>query len=324
MVGADPEGCALRGVGYARQMRCLLIAPISVDVQVLSGVLVDQGIEVLPASELGAGVTLAQAAIDQADCAVAVLPSQPTRTSEGLTAIFIEIGVVAGRGIPILVIVEPPEVPPAALVGATIVRAPVNHVDALRLHLRMFMLSVASGGARQQPNPPAALEPSLLAGFKARLEAIRNPPQGHGASGEGGASTRGFQLERLVYEILLGAGAVIATNVELSSDSRRETDAVAYIPGTENVLGAIIVEVKLRRLTEADLQYAEQQLLANMKVGRVGFGLLVYDEVATVAHKVRAAPFMLALSISELLTELERMPLGELLIRARNRAVHGA
>jgi hypothetical protein len=304
-------------------MRCLLIAPTSLDVHVLTGVLVDQEVEVLYASELGAGVTLAQSAIDLADCAVAVLPSQPTRTAEGLAAIFIEIGVVAGRGIPILVIVEPPEAPPPALAGATIVRAPVNHVDALRLHLRMFMLSVAAGGAVQRPNPPAALEPSSLAGFRARLEAIRNPPQVHEASG-GRASARGFQLERLVYDVLSGAGATMAINFELSPDTRREADAVAYVPGTESVLGAIIVEIKLRRLTEADLQRTEHQLLKNMKAGRVGFGLLVYDELATDAHGIRPVPFILALSVDELLTELEYMPLGELLVRARNRAVHGA
>lgn len=311
--------------GYGRPMRCLLIAPTSVDVHEMFGVLVDQGVEVLSASELGAGVTLAQAAIDQVDCAVAVLPSQPTHTAEGLAAIFIEIGVVAGRKIPILVIVEPPQMPPPALAGATIVRAPVNHVDALRLHLRMFMLSVAFGGARQRPNPLVAPEPSLLAGFRARLETIRNPPQDHGTSGGGGAPTRGMQLERLVVDLLSsGAGSVIATNVELSPDSGREADAVAYVPGTESVLGTILVEVKLR-LTEVALRSAEQQLLANMKAGRLGFGLLIYDELAMDAHKVRGtAPFMLALSIDELLTELERMPLGELLVHARNRAVHGA
>lgn len=309
---------------YGQPMRCLLIAPTSMDVHVLSGVLMDQGVEVLSAPELGAGVTLAQAAVDLADCAVAVLPSQPTRTAEGLAAIFIEIGIVVGRGIPIMVIVEPPEEPPPALAGATIVRTQVNHVDALRLHLRMFMLTVAAGGTVPQPAPRVALEPSSLAGFRERLEAISNPPRVHGASSGEDASTRPMQLERLVHDILSAAGAVTATDVELSSDTRREADVVAYVPGTESVLGAIIVEVKLRRLTEVDLQSAERQLLANMKAGRVGFGLLVHNGLAADAHKVRAAPFMLALSIDELLSELEYAPLGELLVRARNRAVHGA
>lgn len=305
-------------------MRCLLIAPTNVDVQVLLGVLADQGNQVLFASDLGAGVTLAQAAIDQADCAVAVLPSQPTRTAEELAAVLIEIGVAVGRGIPILVIAEPPQVPPPALAGVTIVRTAVNHVDALRLHLRMFTLSVTFGGTRHRPSPPIELEPSLLAGFRERLESIRNSARGARASGGGVASIRGFQFERLIFDILSGVGAVIAANVELSSDTRREADAVAYVPGTESILGVIIVEVKLRRLTAADLRTVEQQLLTNMKAGRVGFGLLVYDELATDAHDVRTAPFMLALSVDELLTELEHSPLSELLVRARNRAVHGA
>ncbi|MFE3170065.1 hypothetical protein ACFXPA_04780 [Amycolatopsis sp. NPDC059090] len=304
-------------------MRCLLIAPNSVNVDVLSGVLVDQGVEVLSTSELGAGVILAQAPADLADCAVAVLPSQSAGTAEGLAAVFIEIGVVVGREIPILVVVEPPDAPPPALAGATVVRALANNVDALRLHIRMFMLSIAASDAAQRPTPPAALEPSSLAGFRARLEAIRNPPQRPRSSGGGMVSIRGWQLLQLVYDVLSSAGAVVAAEVELSSEPRRDADAVAYIPGTESVLGAIIVEVKLRRFTEADLRNAEQQLLANMKVGRVSFGLLVYDGLATSANKFRTIPFVLALSIDELLSELEYMPLGEMLVRARNRAVHG-
>lgn len=302
-------------------MHCLLIAPTNVDVQVLSGVLVSQGVRVFYASELGAGVTLAQAAIDQADCAVAVLPSHPAPTPEGSAAIFIEIGVVIGRGIPILVIVEPPGVPPPALAGATIVRAPVNHVEALRLHLRMFTLLVASGGARQRPIHPVALATSSVVGFRARLEAIRNPPQDRRASDGAVASRRGMQLEGLVHDILSGAGAVVVTDVELSPV--READAVAYVPGTESVVGSIVVEIKLSRLTAVDLQRAELQLSTNLKVGGAGFGLLVYNELAPDTHRDQAAPFVLSLSIDELLSELERVPLGDLLVRARNRAVHG-
>jgi hypothetical protein len=312
-------------VGYGRPMRCLLIAPTSVDVHVLSGVLVDQGVEVVSTLELGAGVTLAKAAaIDHAGCAVAVLPSQPARTAEGLAAIFIEIGVAAGRGLPILVIVEPPNTPPPALAGATIVRAPVTHGDALRLHLRMFLLSVTSGDARQRPRPPVPLGPTSHARFRARLEAIRNPPHDHGAPDIAGESPRWMQLERLIYDILSEAGAVVATNVEVSPATHHEADAVAYVPGTESVLGAILVEVKLRRMTDLDLQRSERQLLANMNAGGIGFGLLVYDKLASDAHRVRRVPFLLALSIDELLAELEHVPLGEMLVRARNRAVHGA
>jgi hypothetical protein len=52
-----------QSAGWRRDppMRCLLIAPISVDVRVLFGVLADQGVGVLSASELGAG----EAAIDR-------------------------------------------------------------------------------------------------------------------------------------------------------------------------------------------------------------------------------------------------------------------
>lgn len=304
-------------------MRCLLIAPADVNVSVLTSVLVDQGIEVVSASDLGAGVTLAQSALDLVDWAVAVLPSQSAQGWDGFAAILIEIGVAAGRGVPLLVIAEPPDQPPPALAGVTIVRTPIDHVDALRLHLRMFMLAVASAGTRRPPrSAPVVLAPSSLADLRARLDMIRSSRQVADMSRGPVPTNRGELLERLVYEILSEAGAVLAINVELSRN--READAVAYVPGTESVLGTIIVEVKLRRLTQVDLRRTEQQLMASMMAGRAGFGLLVYDDLMADAREVRTTPFMLALSIDELLTQLEHTSLSDLLLRARNRAVHGA
>ncbi|MFI5783549.1 hypothetical protein [Nocardia sp. NPDC051570] len=305
-------------------MRCLLIAPASVDVQVLSDVLAEQGNEVLSSAELGAGVTLADAAIDRADCAVAVLPSGSARSAEGLAAVFIEIGIVVGRGLPTLVIVEPPDAPPAALAGVTIVRTPLDHIDALRLHLRMFTLSAVSGSARRRTAAPAVLEPSTIAEFRTRLDAIRNPAYDERSTGRGVEHSRWYRLERLIFDILSTAGAVLWTGVKLSTSPPSEADAVAYVPGTESVLGAIIVEVKLRRLTETDLQLTREQLQAQMIAGRASFGLLVYDSLISGAHEVSVPYFMLVLSVDGLLAELEHLPLAELLLRARNRSVHGA
>ncbi|MCA1604066.1 MAG: hypothetical protein LC775_00945, partial [Acidobacteria bacterium] len=65
-------------------MRCLLIAPYGVDLEVLLTVLDDQGAEVVSTSELGAGAALAQVVLDQFDCGIAVLPSNQEGYAAGI------------------------------------------------------------------------------------------------------------------------------------------------------------------------------------------------------------------------------------------------
>lgn len=293
------------------RMRCLLIAPTNLDVEVLSGVLGELGAEVLFASELGAGVTLAQAPIDRADCAVAVLSSQSRHTAEGLAGIFVDIGVVAGQKIPLVVIVDPNDAPPPALAGATIVRASADHVASLRLHLRMFMLSIASGDTMKRLHRTDALDSASLSEFRDRWDTLRSSLQDCNTY----PRDFGVQFQRLVTDILSTAGAIVVENYD-----DLEADAVAsYMPGTETILGPVIIELK-PKLTKRGLESAQQRLMYSMRAARAGFCLLVHGGEPSTEFQIPT--FMLVLSIDELLTELDQMTIGQLLVRARNRAVH--
>ncbi len=87
-------------------MRCLIIAPSAVDLRVLLGVLKDQDVQALSTADLGAGAALARVPFDGIDCGIAVVPGTPVRSTAGLPATYVEIGIAVGRGLPMLVVAE--------------------------------------------------------------------------------------------------------------------------------------------------------------------------------------------------------------------------
>lgn len=291
-------------------MRCLLIAPYGVDLEVLLTVLGDQGAEVVSTSELGAGAALAYVALDQFDCSIAVLPSNQEAYAAGIPAVYVEIGVAAGRGLPLLVVVEPPQPPPPALVGLTTVSTAIDNGDALRLHLGLFLRSLASTPSRPEPPLPTTAG-TISTSYRARLQAIRNSPPGQ----------RGLQFEQFVIDLLRDSGA--HTEEIESRVGDHGVDAAAFMPGEEHRLGLLLIEVKSGRLTSRTLQDAQNQLSTQVLQGRGGLGLLIYDNAVTPPAQRPSSPMVFSLTIDELLFELEHRPLREVLVHARNRAVHG-
>ena len=89
---------------YRLGVRCLLITPPGLDLSVLLTVLADRAVEVDSTSDIGAGVALARVALDRFDFGVAVVPSSHEERSVRLSAIYLEIGVATGRGLPLLVV----------------------------------------------------------------------------------------------------------------------------------------------------------------------------------------------------------------------------
>jgi len=100
-------------------------------------------------------------------------------------------------------------------------------------------------------------------------------------------------------------------------------DLAASIPGEEQSLGPLLVEVKSGRLKSVTLETAQEQLSEYVLRSRSGLGLLIYDEAPANPRPRRSAPLVFALGVDELLTQLEQAPLGSILKQARNRAVHG-
>ena len=144
-----------------------------------------------------------------------------------------------------------------------------------------------------------------------RLQAVRESPGG----------LRGAEFERLVGDLLREAGAQAEERSPWKPDEG--IDIAAFIPGEEQRLGAVMIQVKSGTLTGRTLQATQHELSTYVLRVGAGLGLLVYDQAAPDARKVPPAPLVASLGIDELLAELESKPLSTVLAQARNRAVHG-
>ena len=282
------------------------------DLSTLLAVLADQAVDVDFTSDIAAGVGLADADLDQFDFAVAVIPAGPGEDNAGVPAIYVEIGVAAARELPLLVVVEPPGPPAPALAGLTTVITHMDNEEALHLQLGLFLRWVqAAPRAQRVAQPPASSQHLVPAAYAARLQAARMSPP----------DQRGMAFEQLVSDLFRDAGAQVEQRPPGGPDLG--VDIAAFIPGEEQRLGTLMVQVKSGTLAGHALQDEQQRLSAQVLQARAGLGLLVYDQVTSGAREVPPAPLVFRLGIDDLLAELEARPLGAMLARARNRAVHG-
>jgi hypothetical protein len=292
-------------------VRCLLIAPSDLELSAVATVLADEGVEVEQTSDIGAGAALARVNLDRFDCCIAVVPAGHRDASMSMAAIYVEIGVAAARRLPLLVVVQAPAQPSPALAGLTTATSSLDNVEALRLHLSLFLRSVASGVPPETESNLLPTAPNLVsAGYRRRLEMARTSHD----------IERALAFERLVTDIVRAAGAKIEERPTGWPDTG--VDIAAFIPGEEQRLGPLLIEVKSGLLTAADLVRAQQKLSDHVLQTRSGLGLLIFNEIAVGARKVAPAPLVARIGIDQLLSELEARPLSEVLVQARGRAVH--
>lgn len=290
-------------------MRSLLIAPSGSDFGVLLEVLGEAGLPPTPSVDVGAGIALANADLSAFDAAVVVLPAKQDR--RGLEAVLIETGIAAGHGLPLLVIIAPNRSVPIALSTVQVVKTDLANRDALSLHIGLFTKALgASAREIVEPDHPPALAPlsrEVADHFEARLASVTALPP----------SRRGFAVEHFVVDLLSSAGARIE---EKRGRHDRGFDAAAFIPGEEERLGLLIIEVK-DRLNRASRIQAERQLQSYVMDARAGLGLLLYL-LSTSRAPMPATPLVLSMPIGQLLAELRERAISTILVHARNEAVH--
>lgn len=289
------------------------MSPSGLDLSVLRTVLTDHAVDVVATSDVGAGVALAGVPMGPYDFAVAVIPADHERREAALAAIYIEIGVAVARGLPLIVIAET-SIPasPALASATTIIFTELGNQEALRLHLGVLLRQLQAAPRADQPaRLPTSAAPLVPAAFLMRLQAVRESPGG----------LRGAQFERLVGDLLREAGAQAEGRSPWEPDGG--ADIAAFIPGEEQRLGAVVIQVKSGTLTSHALRAAQQELSAYVLQAGARLGLLVYDQIAPGASMVPPAPQVFSLGIDQLLAELATRPLSAVLTQARNRAAHG-
>jgi hypothetical protein len=256
------------------------------------------------------GIQLADADLTDFEAAIAILPDD--KMQAGAIAVFIEIGIVAAKHIPLLVLVQPEKSVPTALATIRYARASIHNHDALELHINLFVRSLGSSEEANVPAFTAAapLSSEAAAAFQDRLRKLRSSPN------------RGMEFETFVADLLRACGAQVEAESRLPTG--RLIDVAAVIPGEEQRLGVLLVEAKSWRAgeqTERTLDAAESQLQSYVIESGGGLGLLVYDP-ALEREPHATTPLILALPAERLIADLEVKSLSEVLLFARNEAIH--
>lgn len=254
-------------------------------------------------------MALANADLTAFEAAVVVLPVEGNR--RGVQAVLLEAGIAAGRDLPLLIIVPPDQTIPTALATIQVVKTDLRNREALSLHVGLFArsLEAAAHGPVESSSPPmlVPLNPELADQFETRLASLIGSPE----------RSRGFAIEQFVVDLLSSAGA----NIEAEQGRpNRGFDAAAFIPGQEERLGLLVIEVK-DRLDRASRINAERQLQSYVMDARAGLGLLLYVS-STSKTSTPTTPLVLSMPIWQLLSELRVRPLSKVLVHARNEAIH--
>jgi hypothetical protein len=285
--------------------QCLVIAPSYADLSTLQTVLAELGITATATTQLLVGAQLATVPLDEFRFALAVLPASGPDGIPATTpaTIFLEAGIALGRGVPLIVLAEDPAEDLPALGGlASNVWTITGAKDeaSIRLHLTLFIKVLETHRPARDSVP--RLEPS---------EAPSTPSTGT-------IGRRGQGLQEEVLSLLRADGAKVESEAVSTGGDR--VDAAALIPGTEHVLGPVLIEVKA--LQGHGLSAAVNQLAAFLARSRAMFGLVVYDGPRQEPDPVSGFPIA-AMHIDDLREHVRRGSLGSTLVYTRNAAVHG-
>jgi hypothetical protein len=287
--------------------QCLVIAPSDADLSVLRALLEELDTGATMTAQLLAGAQLASVALNQFDFAVAVLPATGQHSAPTTPpAIYLEMGIALGRGLPLLVLAESTNQDLPSLGGlASNVWIVVGAQDeaSIRLHLSLFTKVLA---INRSAGPVLIREPPLPASAK--------------SGNYQNATNRERKLEQVVVGLLEAGGALVEEAVS-SGRGDRGVDAAALIPGAEQVLGPVLVEVKASR--SSGLSPAVRNLGLYVMVRKATLGLLIYDGPRQDLPWPSGFP-VVAMHVNDLRQHVQNGTLGRRLIGARNSYVHGS
>ncbi|MCM3883166.1 hypothetical protein [Frankia sp. R82] len=317
VVSAGQQNVSVAAAGAATfrpydhlMLHCLAIAPNYADLSVLRTVLGELDTKLTATSQLLAGTQLADLPLNRFDYAVAVLPLTEPGGMRATTppAIYVEMGIVLGRGLPLFAMIEDLDEDLLQLGGLASdvwIEVGTYSNDRLRLQLGLFT-QVMSERRRVSGAPSPEDSPSAQT-------AARSP----GIAVDLDVALRTMDVERRALALLRASGARV---MEPPRAEQGQVDAAVLIPGTERLLGPILVEVKNQR-GNVSLTEAFKQLVVIMGQRRATFGLLIYDGPY---QDPPPMPYpIVVMHVDDLHNEVARGTLGHTLVRARNDLVHG-
>lgn len=281
-------------------MRVLLSASAKADTHALCRDLIELGAEVVPTTEIGSGGRLARA-VQTGDRLVALLQDSPA----GNAAILVEIGIAIGMGLPVLIVATSESTLPAILGDVFILRSAPGNSTELLLGLKLFLRAESTEPPRRAITITPPPHPDINR-FRERLAELTGSPK-KGVESE---------VERLAADLFRQFGAQVEEQRLLPKGGR--PDIAFSVPGQEGQLGTVLIELKFSHSPDA-LEGAARQLQRYLSDQGRGLGLILYIGPE---QPVRSWPMIIAWSIERLLDELTDSTLADVLIRARNEAIH--
>jgi hypothetical protein len=206
------------------------------------------------------------------------------------------------------VVIAPGERPHPAWTGLRVLGG--DDEETLRLHVRLFLGSRDLGDEPgRAPLAPTSLGEAKAQAFVDRLAAARRLD----------ADVRGFTVEATVFDLLTEAGAIVERAARAGP---RTADGAFVIPGEEDRLGYVVVEVKAgNQLTPRLINTAQLQLQEFLLRTNSGIGLLLWDSERPVSA-IQVTPLVIALPLERFVADLATTSLPTLLLKARNEAIH--
>ncbi|WP_370345213.1 hypothetical protein [Catenulispora sp. MAP5-51] len=292
-------------------MRCYLVVEYRCDLSALHDALSDANVEVItpdhafhmPPSD-ATGYWL-----PDVDFVLVVFPARPDW--ETPPALLLDVGVAIGKGVPVLVIAEPPRKLDAALAPLPLARVPLGHKTALSTRINQFA-SAIFGGSRPVGDDAPAVDHRILDSVTLDLEVLREQPFD--------ARRAAHQFSEIAMRLLRACGAEI-------EESRVDGgfDAAGWVPGTETLFPEpLFFEFRLLRRAEVPREKLDQ--LAGIAARRGGgFGVLIAFPLDSrpVPWPENTWPMVLTFEMTELINELRQQSLATVLRNRRNAVVHG-
>ncbi|WP_433373853.1 hypothetical protein ACQPZX_02720 [Actinoplanes sp. CA-142083] len=301
-------------------MRCVVSTSRSEGLDGLLRIINDHGFDPILTEDMGAGSSLMSADFSDVTCAVAVLPEidEAEHQATGLLAIYVEIGILLGKGIPLLAITGSRGGLHPALSSVAYAAVDLEDDDSLAFHLRMFLKTLSVRDATSAEiisREPAAQRVDLDATATSILETLD--------AGDRGSA---LQFEKQVVRLLSEVFGGVADNVDRAGGQDLGVDAVIGVEAKHGSPFFVVVEVKKVRGDRLTFRRALEQLAFYRQSLHADLGLLVFDSVGPPQPLWMVEPVegILALSAVELIRMVAEGSLEQFLRRARNQAVHGA
>lgn len=226
-----------------------------------------------------------------------------------------EIGVAAGAGKPVLLILADDNQVPSNLTGFPNVRASLTDDTAIELHLDLLMRTARHAFRYQVSGQQRAISPTPSPGLGLGKSVVHDL---------GPANALEAEVVRLIEE---AGGRVLLHPRPEDSPDKFAPDALFWLPSRDaELLNPAVVEIKSAPMTAHQLDETEQRMLGFLQHTGVRTGLIV----ARIIHPRALADFRSSPLLNVFVLEFERFrellksdELVDHLRQERNRAAHG-